>query len=155
MTKICSSCKKELPLNKFCKDAQRKDGMHPQCKYCRKEYDGKYYLENKEEILKYNKEYYEKHPEKRKQDSRKRRLKSYGLSFDDYDKMLIAQNNVCAICKNPSNGRKLVVDHNHSTDVVRGLLCDYCNLALGPLKEDPIRIKTLLIYLESYNVHAI
>jgi hypothetical protein len=54
-----------------------------------------------------------------------------------YQQLHDAQNGVCAICKKPETtmklGRvlKLAVDHNHTTNKIRGLLCCKCNRALG------------------------
>lgn len=50
----------------------------------------------------------------------------YGLTLEDYDKMLNSQNGVCFICKERKR-RRLAVDHDHSTGRIRGLLCDVCN----------------------------
>lgn len=56
----------------------------------------------------------------------------YGLELEDYDRMLSAQNGLCAICEGlPAEGKRLVVDHCHDTNKVRGLLCANCNLSLG------------------------
>ncbi len=68
----------------------------------------------------------------------------YGLTIQDYDELLDTQGGVCAIC---SSEAKLVVDHDHATDEVRGLLCHSCNLALGHLQDDPKRIQRMLEYL--------
>jgi len=57
--------------------------------------------------------------------------KTYGLSVDQYNKMLKNQNGVCAICK---KNKKLWIDHNHSTGEVRGLLCPSCNSLIGYLE---------------------
>lgn len=57
-------------------------------------------------------------------------LKSaYKLSVAQYNKMLVRQNNRCAICEisQSSLKRQLVVDHDHKTGRVRGLLCNPCN----------------------------
>ncbi len=51
------------------------------------------------------------------------------LSVADYDAMLLAQGGVCAVCENPQSTR-LVIDHDHATGFVRGLLCDPCNSLL-------------------------
>jgi len=48
-TKICSCCKKELPLSEFNKNKSRKDGLNNICRECSKESSKKYYLANKEE----------------------------------------------------------------------------------------------------------
>ena len=85
---------------------------------------------------------------------------NYGLSLDEYNALSHAQDDVCAICKQPEmhrpGGKKrtknivpmLHVDHNHVTGKIRGLLCSECNTALGMLREDPKRIKALLKYLK-------
>jgi len=58
--------------------------------------------------------------------------KKYGLSVEDYLNMVTKQNNRCVICKRePKWGKKLVIDHNHKTGKVRGLLCDLCNMITG------------------------
>ena len=76
------------------------------------------------------------------------RLKNiYGLSLNDYDAIAEKQNNVCAICKKPNDDRFLVVDHNHNTNKVRGLLCDKCNRAIGALGDDPKRLQNAILYL--------
>ena len=56
----------------------------------------------------------------------KRRFK---LSLEDYDGMVKHQSGKCALCD--CETKKLVVDHDHETGRVRGLLCTRCNIALG------------------------
>jgi hypothetical protein len=79
---------------------------------------------------------------------------SFGLSLDDYNKMLEAQKNVCAICccseTHMRNGRikALSVDHNHKTGAIRGLLCSDCNMGIGKLKDDPNVLRSAIRYLE-------
>jgi hypothetical protein len=56
----------------------------------------------------------------------------YGISLEQYESMLSAQNGVCAICEAPPLGsRPLVVDHCHRSGRVRALLCGPCNTQLG------------------------
>lgn len=81
--------------------------------------------------------------------------KLYGISVDVYELLLKLQNNVCAICDNPcSSGRRLAVDHNHRTGMIRGLLCQSCNHAVGLLDDDPNRATRLAIYLLTANISA-
>jgi len=66
----------------------------------------------------------------------KGRLKTlavYGITVDQYNKLLVIQNNSCAIClEHESNfPQKLGVDHCHQIGFIRGLLCDNCNMKLG------------------------
>lgn len=67
--------------------------------------------------------------------------KRYGITPEQYDEMLAEQGGVCAICKGPpdrSTGtgpKRLVVDHNHDTQEVRGLLCWGCNVKLHALED--------------------
>nr|DAS64970.1 MAG TPA: Meiotic chromosome segregation protein [Caudoviricetes sp.] len=37
-TKVCSKCKKELPIEMFHKDKSKSDGLHHYCKECQKKY---------------------------------------------------------------------------------------------------------------------
>lgn len=58
--------------------------------------------------------------------------KTYGISSEDYDRILVAQNHVCAICKQGADGKKKAhVDHDHTSNEVRGVLCNLCNVGLG------------------------
>jgi hypothetical protein len=61
----------------------------------------------------------------------------YGVSTDLVQAMLIKQGGVCAICKAKPTHRDLDLDHNHGTNVARGLLCTGCNTGLGNLKDNP------------------
>lgn len=64
----------------------------------------------------------------------------YGLTLEQHDAMLAAQNGVCAICCRPEEHKKytrLSVDHDHDTGKVRGLLCRRCNSMLANSGDDP------------------
>jgi len=73
----------------------------------------------------------------------------YGLTLEDYEKLLEAQKGVCAICKKSyrDGGRNLSVDHNHISGKVRGLLCDSCNRAIGVFKDDILTLQNAIVYL--------
>lgn len=130
--------------------------------YMRK-YNLKYYAKNKDDVLARNRKYAKEHPEimaKVARDYRQRypdrqknsRLKyKYGISLEDYQKLLDSQNGVCAICWDKNIYKKtLVVDHCHTSDKVRGLLCDNCNLALGLTKDNPEILLRAIKYLNNY-----
>lgn len=60
----------------------------------------------------------------------------YGITAEDYEAMWLYQAGLCAICWLRA---KLVIDHDHRTGEVRGLLCHRCNLGLGQLRDAPER----------------
>ena len=61
--------------------------------------------------------------------------RSYGISVEDYDRMLEKQGGKCAICGEVDDHHSLAVDHCHETGAVRGLLCSLCNRGLGLFKD--------------------
>lgn len=75
----------------------------------------------------------------------------YGLTLSEYNTLLEAQGDRCAICgKMPEeNGRRLSVDHNHKTGQIRGLLCQNCNRGLGSFKDNPEITASATDYLNS------
>ncbi len=90
--------------------------------------------------------------------SKSRRLKKeYGISIEDYDRMLAEQGGGCAICKRTDNTSKLgkpnpfAIDHCHkSKTVVRGLLCHRCNMGLGYFGDDIQLLEAALVYLRKH-----
>lgn len=83
---------------------------------------------------------------------RKRGLQRHGLTPDQYEAMLAAQNGGCAICGSTSPRRKdskrMFVDHCHVTGRIRGLLCSPCNTMLGLATDSPVRLRAAAGYLE-------
>ena len=61
------------------------------------------------------------------------RASSYGLGGADYAVLLATQGDACALCFRPfdAEGCRPVIDHDHHSGVVRGLLCQGCNLRIG------------------------
>jgi len=72
----------------------------------------------------------------------------YGLTVEQYEAMVTAQDGKCAICTDVlTPGRDTHVDHNHTTGENRGLLCNNCNLALGHMADDANRLLAAAAYL--------
>lgn len=76
--------------------------------------------------------------------------KDFGMSEEDYNVLYSKQDGRCAIC-NKEVRYRLVVDHNHTTGKVRGLLCRQYNLLLGLLNDDIGKTKSVIAYLERNN----
>ena len=75
---------------------------------------------------------------------------NFGINLAEYENILNRQGGVCAICgKSPNKEKSLVVDHDHVTEKVRGLLCQKCNLALGQFQDSPINLLSAINYLEN------
>ena len=74
----------------------------------------------------------------------------FELAPGKYALMLSEQLRVCAICHgtNP-DGRNLMVDHNHESGQVRGLLCVNCNLGIGKVGENSQRLMAAIAYLNT------
>lgn len=87
---------------------------------------------------------------------RESQIKSkFGITTREYNKMLRQQGGVCAICHNPEQrcsgpgtSDHLCVDHDHTTGVVRGLLCRNCNSAIGLVGDDVERLLSCIVYLK-------
>lgn len=86
-------------------------------------------------------------------------LKKFGISADQYASMLKAQGGGCAVCgEQCRTGRSLAVDHDHTCcpgqktcgKCVRGLLCQRCNMGIGMLGEDPIRLWSAMAYVAKW-----
>jgi hypothetical protein len=77
--------------------------------------------------------------------SRRAKLKSrYGMSVEDLTRMTAEQNKLCKIC---GKEKELVVDHDHKTGKVRGLLCRLCNIGLGSLNDNVGNLENAIKYL--------
>lgn len=72
----------------------------------------------------------------------------YGLTFDEWTEMLVAQQGRCYVCAEAVPHKDLVVDHCHVTGDVGKLLCRHCNIAAGALRDNPTTARELANYLE-------
>ena len=87
--------------------------------------------------------------EREKQLSRHRKRK-YGISDDIYFMMVEEQGGACAICGDVPD-INLSIDHNHTTEKLRGLICNPCNIALSKAKDSPAILRAMAGYLEKYD----
>lgn len=76
----------------------------------------------------------------------------YGITPEDYEAMFDAQKGLCAICGNPEQaGKQLSVDHDHTQNKVRGLLCANCNTGIGKFGDDPSMLFKAVTYLVAHS----
>ena len=84
---------------------------------------------------------------------RKWKLKNkYGMTMEQFEDMADAQGGVCAICLGNNDGRILVIDHDHGTGAVRGLLCDNCNFMIGNGKNSVENLRAAITYLQAHDL---
>jgi hypothetical protein len=67
----------------------------------------------------------------------------YGLSWPQYRTMYLDQAGTCKLCPRPAR----VVDHDHSSGHIRGLLCFGCNLAVGHLENGARLLDKMMAYV--------
>lgn len=67
----------------------------------------------------------------------------------DKEAILESQNNACAICgvNKQDSATKFVMDHNHQTYLIRGILCSNCNVGLGYFRDKPTLLAMAIKYL--------
>lgn len=147
--KLCGKCGKIKEVTEFCLTHGKPTGY---CKPCQSIYNRNRRLADpvkhrdkkrrwraaNVETVRANKKAWERaNPEKVKQ----YRIKNlYGLSSEEYD----ALQKECALC---GATERLVVDHNHDTGEVRGVLCHKCNLGLGMFNDDTALLFRAIDYL--------
>lgn len=135
--KTCTKCDETKPFDAFPKRST-KNGYRNQCKQCR---------------YKDNRRYYK--PDQRAEFHLKA---TYGMTLADYDALLRKQEGKCgnnACNKEPENGKRLCIDHNHQTGEIRGLLCNGCNTAAGLAQDHPEVLRGLADYLEDKGYYGI
>lgn len=137
----CSRCKQDKAVDEFYNNKSQGRGKTHYCKPCQSDYmadvyqrtkdkRAQYLADNKDVIAERKRSYY---------------LRStFGITIEKYERMEVAQNGVCLICRepevvpdprNPNQTKRLAVDHCHETQEVRGLLCQRCNMGLGYFRD--------------------
>ena len=78
----------------------------------------------------------------------------YSITTEEYNSKLYEQNGQCAICGSETTGHRmqsnLLVDHDHKTGKIRGLLCSKCNRGLGQFDDDPELMMSAIRYIQQY-----
>ena len=115
-----------------------------------------YYLEHTDTYKARSAAWYKNNPEKARAHWLRQNLKKFNLTPEQYQAMVAQQGGVCAICSGlPHSGvmgspKRLSVDHNHTTNENRGLLCGNCNRGIGVFRESPERLELAAAYLRKW-----
>jgi hypothetical protein len=139
---ICKTCK-----NKAREERRKRNGIPESRREAQKRKCSNYYHNNEESR------------EASYLRSREHSLKhQYGITQEDYQRMLNEQDHKCKICSKPAEECTrgiLDVDHCHYTGEVRGLLCTDCNNLLGRAKDNIGTLRSAIEYLEDFITRAI
>lgn len=132
----CSGCGVSRPLSDFGVNRSRVCGLQKECKACA---TGR------------AREWEAAHPAQVAAGRFARTLRRYGMTADEFAVRLEEQGGVCLGCGAATayTGGRLVVDHDHTTGRVRGLLCTSCNRAVGFAQDNPAVLRALAAYLEA------
>ena len=130
--KTCTCCGNLKLLSDFYKRKNRPSGYLSECKTC---------------TIARNKSRYEG---ARDEINDRRAAKTYGLTYEEVVQMRESSNGICQCCGRPGlhHHKRLVIDHDHFTGEVRGLICSRCNSILGFAQDDLQTLKNLIAYLE-------
>lgn len=119
----CVRCFMQLPFEAFSPNARTRDGYTPACKACEVE---------------------------------RLQVRKHGITTLEKAALADAQGG-CALCDRTEPGRKgWVVDHDHACcpgdksceSCRRGVLCQWCNTALGYAADNPTVLRRMADYIE-------
>lgn len=118
----CRSCGVEKPLLEFRKHRTRKKSyLKRDCRPCSLAIEAREREVKRDHLM---------------AQLRRRICAKYGLTTEQFNTMLALQNEQCAICGKPFGDERRVIDHDHVTGKVRGIVHNHCNLMLGNSRED-------------------
>ena len=142
----CSKCLEFKPMDTdyFAFHKKYRFFLKTFCKSCAKAEFKKYYSKHKERLKAAQLKWCREHPEKIKARDLRRK---YSMTVEDYNRLVSSQEGKCKICDRQA---RLVVDHDHATGKVRGLLCRLCNTSLGFVENQEFLVKALSYLRRSY-----
>jgi hypothetical protein len=106
----------------------------------------------------YAKKWRQKNPKLTRLADRRKELKRIGATIELFNKMLEEQGGLCKICSLDfeKENKKPVIDHNHDTGKLRGILCQNCNMQLGHIERSKIKnflfMDKAIEYLKLHNL---
>lgn len=138
--KLCPGCNTSKPVDEFYSSGNSNGGVASHCILCANELCRARPKEERQQRYQRDRTKFRAYRLKQK----------FGISVEEYDRLLSEQGGVCAICGGTDNNKRLAVDHCHKTNIVRALLCGRCNPAVGFLLEDVSLATKVLAYIEKH-----
>lgn len=134
MGQVCNKCGETKTEDEYHTDNRAKSKRASACKKCCNEAKALDYKKHRDKRLAYRRSYL------------------YGVSQSEYETLRNKAKGVCGICGcAEENKMALAVDHCHTSNKVRGLLCNNCNNGLGRFKDDPGLLQLAITYLKENN----
>lgn len=141
------ACKKCIPKRDPKKRREYEAQWRAANRESQKAYLAKWYAGNQDKV----KAYRQQNKARIRERTRQWALKTkFGLTVEDFDRMLASQSNACAVCQTVAPKTGWHIDHCHSTGKVRGILCTNCNPMLGFAKDNTDTLKAAIRYLEKH-----
>jgi hypothetical protein len=163
--KTCSRCKMEKPVPQYSRNGRNRDGLQNYCKQCHRAWYDAEHKRRFEAALALGhftcRRCKQTTPVEHVVKSlgnvcrQCHRWKNAGQAYNvldadgnprpitsaDWDRIFESQGRVCAVCGSDDPQGNVhgqwATDHDHSTGLVRGILCNPCNIMLGFGRDDP------------------
>lgn len=171
--KVCTKCREDKPVGEFGRHSSKPDGLDHQCRKCNRERSRRWRENNLERKREKDRCWHESNREGDRETTRcwrennpermreNRLWHRYGLTLDQLERMWERQHGQCRFthCRRELQwGEKggYAVDHDHDCcpgykscgQCVRGLVCKYCNSAIGYLQDNPDLMREIADYVE-------
>lgn len=163
--RTCTKCGIPKPLTEFHKNITDAEyGLQRRCKDCKRADNNAWRKANPDKKKAQRARNYQKHresilarqKEQRSGDDSRRYMRAYrkkwnlanryGITVADLEALTLRQDGKCGVCD--KRKKRMVVDHDHKTGFVRGLLCVSCNVGLGLLGDTRSGLMRALKYLK-------
>ena len=133
----CHKCGKDLPVDKFSAKKGRR-GHSAECKDCHNKYVREvWYPRNRQKQIRSSNMW---------KKNNKAAVLSYGkgVNVEEVKRVLSHNDGKCEIC---GSSNRLVIDHDHNSKKVRGILCGKCNSGLGFFNDDTDHLASAIKYI--------
>lgn len=145
--KVCNTCQRRKPIDRFFKRGGDERGYRSKCKDCFQESGTRYNQQDqvKARRAQHMREYRARDRSAWLNSSLKYR---FNITLDEWNRLFDDQDGRCAICDHEFTKKTPHVDHCHETGVIRGLLCGGCNRMLGQARDSARILRKGAEYLE-------
>lgn len=139
--RTCRVCQQSKSWTEFHRHVTARDGIRSECKVCCAAAQIAWRDRNLDQVL------------------NNHLVRQFGITLKQFRAIEAEQGGLCAICRRPPSeapfkrrgqglAARLVVDHDHASGAIRGLLCATCNSGLGNFRDNADALRSAAKYLE-------